>query len=71
MRRNLARIGIAVSVKQVDDPLKVPAADIALARTGAPYPDPVAFLARLVEQADAMLAPALIQTSCARRDDPW
>ncbi len=61
VRRNLARIGIAVSVKQVDDPLKVPAADIALARTGAPYPDPVAFLARLVEQADPMLAPALIQ----------
>jgi ABC-type transport system substrate-binding protein len=62
VRRNLARIGIAVSVKQVDDPLKVPAADIALARTGAPYPDPVAFLARLVEHAHALLAPPLIQT---------
>jgi hypothetical protein len=61
VRRNLARIGIAVSVEQVDDPLKVPAADIALARTGAPYPDPVAFLASLVEQADPLLAPALTQ----------
>jgi DNA-binding SARP family transcriptional activator/ABC-type transport system substrate-binding protein len=61
VRRNLARIGIAVSVKQVDDPLEVPAADIALARTGAPYPDPVAFLASLVEQAEPLLAQALIQ----------
>ena len=57
VRQNLARIGIAVSIKQVEDPLKVTAADIALARTGAPYPDPVAFLTRLVEQADALLAP--------------
>ena len=62
VRQNLARIGIAVSIKQVEDPLKVPAADIALARTGAPYPDPVAFLASLVEQADAFLAPPLNQT---------
>jgi ABC-type transport system substrate-binding protein len=61
VRRNLARIGIVVSVELVDDPLKVPAADIALARTGAPYPDPVAFLASLIEQADPLLAPALTQ----------
>jgi hypothetical protein len=70
VRRNLARIGIAVSVKQVADPLKVPAADIALARTGAPHPGS-GRLPRQSRRAGRRVArTASRPDSCTRRDDP-